>query len=682
MIAVLWLLILLLLAYVIGLALLGMLRIRPEPMLERIVYAIPLGLGVIAYLVLLLGLLGLLTLWWVLSGLLVVGVASIVRSNWVDHRSNMSYTTYREPRHNLTPSSRTLRWPGYLAFFCIAIFGAIIFVNCFVPPGGHEWDALSYHLAAPKVYIQNHRIFYLPTDHHSNFPFAMEMLFTVGLLFRGYALANLLHFATFCLCIAAIFVVARKHLADGAGPIAAAAFIVSPIVIWESGAAYIEMGLALFLLVSIAAVLEYRSTNESKWLALSGALMGFALSVKALALLPFVLVTLLLIVQKVPFRSARIFLMWSIVVGCPFYVKSWIQTRNPVYPFAYSVFRNSRDWNAGLAAGYALEQKGFGQSRDRTSVSDDLSSAHMFYSPPSIMDRARNLLLAPFDLVALPRIFYNFNDPGIHAHVGFLFLALAPLSLIANRQSGVIRWLGLLSVLWFVAWSQTMQYVRYLIPILPLLVLIGGDGASRLIRPFPAFAVLPALAILFQAGLSLGHFGSAFPDQIRRATNKMEAEEYLRRTVDVYESEQWLNTNATRDAGVILFEDTRGFYLDRPYLWGNSPHSLYIPYDSFRSGANMAKWFLDRGYQYALVNLRFTPGHDNIEDIQKMSDSVRAGAEAGLMLEWYRKSTPGERWRGLLGDAIENGAAVVLTEGCARSVVVLEFRRSAGMTAR
>src|SRR5205085_10367980 len=102
----------------------------------------------------------------------------------------------------------------------------------------HEWVALSSHLAVPKIYLEHHRIVYLPTDHHSNFPFLVEMLFTIGLLFDGYALANLFHFACGALCVAALWMLGRRYFTPAAGRIAALAFATTPIVLWEAGAAY------------------------------------------------------------------------------------------------------------------------------------------------------------------------------------------------------------------------------------------------------------------------------------------------------------------------------------------------------------------------------------------------------------------------------------------------------------
>src|SRR5207249_472561 len=140
-------------------------------------------------------------------GMILLGLASIPGFRRLFSKADYAATT-EAARQIESPQ----KWINVLATLILASVGIIVLVNCFVPPGAHEWDALSYHLAAPKVFIQHHRIVYLPTDHHSNFPFTMQMLFLIGLLFNGYGLANLIHFATGALAVGMLFVLARKRL--------------------------------------------------------------------------------------------------------------------------------------------------------------------------------------------------------------------------------------------------------------------------------------------------------------------------------------------------------------------------------------------------------------------------------------------------------------------------------------
>ncbi|MGC8667272.1 MAG: ArnT family glycosyltransferase [Chthonomonadales bacterium] len=688
------------LAHGVGLAVLRSLAVKLDRAGERIAYATALGLGVIAYGVLAIGLAGQLTAGGLFALTAVLGCASAavligvgkarIRDpfpNFLPGRPTKENepcalsagdTPGRADLHSggTNPAAFGSRLVVATAVAALLVLALIAMINCFVPPGAHEWDALSYHLAAPKVFIRQHRIVYLPTDHHSNFPFTVEMLFTAGLLLQGYALANLMHFSMGVLCIVLLWTMGRRYFGPAAAALAALVFATAPIVVWEAGSAYIELGLTLFSLASIAALLRYEESRLPSWIALAGVLAGFALSVKALALIPFAASALILGFLRPGLKRWGLFVGIALAVGSPFYIKSWIWTGNPVYPFAYRIF-GGRDWSADRAAAYAAEQQSFGQSGNRTTVADDANGLAAVYSKPSVAQRLRNLILAPFDLVALPSLFYNHNDPGVRTHLGFLWLSLAPLALLTRRRlipCKAFAILAAIALLWFLAWDLSMQYVRYLIPVLALASLIGGAAAESLVEGRRVFGGAVGAAVVVQFLFTLLYYGPTLPAQWIRASDASAREEYLERSVNCYGAEMWINQHTPKDAGVVLFEDTRGFYLDRPYLWGNSPHSAYIPYERFHSGRDMADWFLAHAIQYAILNLQFAPANDGPDARMALIEAVQNGTTPRLAMEWYApERQQGEKWRALVGDAMRTGAAVPIPEACSRATVVLRF---------
>ncbi len=669
MTAILLLLLFLAAAAAVGRRILDLLRLADVPALERLVYSIAFGLGAIGYYVLLVGLLGYLRPLPVL-----LGVAVLVMIAWPGAR--LALADVREAVH-------VGRWSlgATLAGLVFAAAGAVVLVSCFVPPGSHEWDALSYHLAAPKVYLQHGRIVYIPTDHHTNFPFLVQMLFTLGLMVHGLPLAQLFHASTWALLIVMTWSVGERRFSPHAGRIAALVVASTPIFVWEAGAPYIDVAYALYALLAVAAAIEYRATRRPGWLVASALSVGFCLSVKTLAVTLFAALLGWLLLRalcsgrqarRVGIRHAALFALVGGIVGSPFYIKSWVQTGNPVYPFAYRLF-GGRDWNQSLADAYSNQQVSFGLGTAAPTPLEDLAGRKAEVGPKDAATRMRHALLAPFGLVALPRLFYDPQDFGVFTHLGYLWLALPPLLLIAGGSSASVLVGGLALVLLLI-WSQSMQYVRYAMPLVPLFALLGGDAAARLWRSsrFAAGAVGVVLAV--QCLLCLGYFLPQVPALLAIARSKERQEKYLTSQVNVYAAQRWINLNAPADAGVVLFEEARGLYLDRPYLWGNSFHSLYIPYDTFQSSRQMVDWFLNHGVRYALVNLQFSPymTGDNISEYRM---AVRSGDVINLFLRLYQPGKPGdERWRGLLGDALRSGDAVFVPEASVRGVVTLAFR--------
>src|SRR5436305_85057 len=134
-----------------------------------------------------------------------------------------------------------------LVLLCL-ILGAITLMGALAPPNGDDWDSLTYHLAAPKLYLAHHRIFFVPYDSHTDFPFTMEMLYTLGLAYGGAAGAKLFHWAAGWLTAIGIAAFSRRlFLAREGGvvmpiwapPLAAALFFSIPQVQWQATTAYV-----------------------------------------------------------------------------------------------------------------------------------------------------------------------------------------------------------------------------------------------------------------------------------------------------------------------------------------------------------------------------------------------------------------------------------------------------------
>ncbi|MES2463737.1 MAG: hypothetical protein V4671_24475, partial [Armatimonadota bacterium] len=146
------------------------------PPLESSIFVLAAGIGSLAYLTLVVGLLrqanaaafGIL-----LGAAALVGVFFLVRS----------------PRGAMLMESResvAARPVWYLAAAAaLGLIGLLTAIAALAPPSFLEWDSLAYHLAVPKTYLAQGRIFYIPYDHHSNFPFTLEMLYLLMMVPAG-----------------------------------------------------------------------------------------------------------------------------------------------------------------------------------------------------------------------------------------------------------------------------------------------------------------------------------------------------------------------------------------------------------------------------------------------------------------------------------------------------------------
>jgi hypothetical protein len=680
---------------------LGVLRDCP---LERFVYSATFGLGVAAYGVFALGLVGLLafwpvTVWWLV--LAAVGARAML-ANARDFGAGI--------RAYMQTYLSAFSWPSLWIVLCtlaLLACGLAAVLACFLPPTGYEWDAISYHLADPKIFLADHRITSLPTEHHSNFPFTMEMLFAVGLLYQGYALADLFHFLT----VLALLAFCHRLLSPLAGYAAAVLFATTPPVLWEAHTAYIDLGLGLFATLAAFALapppaltpdpsptLRERGdappyegegrgevpAPESGWIVLAGTMMGFALGTKYLALLPFILVGGMLILRRAPLCAIALYAGIAIAIASPWYLKNIVLMRNPVYPYFYKLFPQSRYWSQDRADAYQSEQRSFGYPPARDRPAETL----------------QNLMQLPWNLLVNAERFANRGNFTFMEPIGGLYAAFGFALLFLRRVPRTVRALMLLGVAQVVAWFWVAQVGRYLVAILPLLAVGAGYAVWCLTQPemrwalgvgrwvgWLAGALVAGQAVMLfwglfalptrprevlEAGLPLNFMTSLSIPEIAPMLGQPDAADaYLRRSLEFYSAVEWINKNTQPEDGVILYEDTRGFYLDRPYLWGNGPHSAYIPYDTLPSGQELTRWLLAHGIRYALINMKWSPQNGRDE---ALPSGPNQNEEAALR-RWYAdvKGSP-ERWRNLLGEALRTeGWSVEFKEN---GVVVLRLPES------
>jgi hypothetical protein len=396
-----------------------------------------------------------------------------------------------------------------------------------------------------------------------------------------------------------------------------------PIVLWEVTTAYIDLATALYTVLAAYFLLDYFDNSDRRSLIGCGIAAGFAASTKmtGLALIPLLAIWLVIDQSAVVaalrrrqagtthanqagteaghygrvFARALMFCGIALLVCSPWYLKTLIYTGNPVYPFFYSIF-GGRDWTAELARNYTMSQMEFGMGHGLAS-----------------------LLFLPYDLTFHWREFCDKGQPWLF--VGPILLAAVPLLFLARCRptadaSGLLfapkhrKLVGL--TLFFVAqlviWFALTQQSRYLTPAFAILAVIiaaiaYADERLRITRvalyiTFAATALFGVLTLGFQIVTAAPFvFGSETQDR------------YLSKTLPIYPAEKWINEHTPPDARIALFGDTRGFYLDRDYVWADWGHNK--PFTRrFASVDGFVAYLRSQGVTYAIVNSRWMPAPD------------------------------------------------------------------------
>lgn len=540
---------------------------------ERSLYGAAVGLGILAYGVLALGLLGLLKTW-----ILSLWVAALAVGGFKEHAPLAS-----DIFSSFAAMKRLTRGDKWCLAACF-LLGLFMLIGAAAPPSGSDWDGLSYHLAAPKVYLQHGKILFIPYDHHTNFPFTVEMFYTLGLALAHPGAARVFHTVLGLLCAFGIGLFWSRFVGHRFAVLPPLVFLSAPLVSWSGTVAYNDLGMALYVFLAAFGVAVWLEETRRQWLLLAGVCAGFALGTKMTSMVPTaILVAWMLTSSGKPagqrLKEIAVFLLPAVLIGSPWYIKTWLWTGNPVYPFFYSVF-GGVNWDAEAARMYAQEQGSFGVGRSLASF-----------------------LMLPYSLTFRPELFSK--GVGVFGSPGPVYLScilpLLPISRPINRRIAALGWF---SLAYMIAWFFLTQQSRYLLCIMPMLSLLAAwtlscgfaHGKMRVASLFGfALQILVLTLLLF----------SLIKPSIPAALGAVSPDDYLEKTLDVYSAQRWINENTPPSSRILLFEETRGFYLDRSYMWANPGHHTLIPYKRFKSEDDMLAYFKNLGYTHILLNRRW-----------------------------------------------------------------------------
>ncbi len=474
--------------------------------LEGALLCTGLGMGVIAYEVLLLGLLGLLTQPVLMALVALNGVPAVGflgrRAEWRRLRSRLRRPVFGS-RFNATIA--ILGFASALMTLAMAL----------VPPRGY--DALMFHLEGPRFFLEAGRILPSVDQWWLNLPFTVEMLYLVGLAFGLESFSSLLHFAFAVLLILATFAIG-KRLSSARDAWLAVAILLGILVMsaWAS-LANIDFGWAFFELLCLLALLGWRRSGAQRYLVLAGMYLGLALGSKYLALSGAAMYVLFVFFAQGtnPLRdrinSSAILAAAAGAIMLPWYLKNWLWLGDPVFPY--------------LIGGARLNP-------------DRMASYFQYIRQYGAIDGPLDALLLPVDIFLRPERFSETFPMGSTPNLLFL---LAPFYLLDRKKKRtlILDLLLLLVVFRFVTWALGARNLRILLPMLPLVSLFAARGIDNLEWPAGgrltirhAAVVLAVLLVGISLLLRIALFLSTQPSPVLIGLESRE--DFLSRTVSTH----------------------------------------------------------------------------------------------------------------------------------------------------
>lgn len=420
-------------------------RVSFDNLLETISFSVALGLGAISFLIFLLGLFHVLYPWVLLVSLLICLIPAY----------RLPGQLLRSAREHWPPkSSRTFYWA--LSIAAILVVSAPFFILPLYPPTA--WDVIQYHLAAPKIYIQQHALAFTPYLRYPVFPQTNQMLFTGAMLLYDDALAHLIQFLMMLMLAVAMIGFGMRYLTSRAGWWAVAALLASHLVIWLGSTAMVDTGLMLFVFLSAYALWNWYQEKRFFWLVLSGILSGLAFGSKFTgAVFPVIYCATLLVAssRRDRLRAPLVLGGVALLVAAPWMLRGIYYSGNPLFPFFEDFFVSI-----------------FGQRQvDPAGFSDQVAGSIWIGTPRTLV----SLLKLPWNLLFEQDLFIP------EAPLSKICIVLLPVTSVVAYFNSKIRWLLLLALAYTIFWFFGYQILRYLVPALPFYCLATAGAIDWLI---------------------------------------------------------------------------------------------------------------------------------------------------------------------------------------------------------
>jgi hypothetical protein len=558
----------------------------PSRGMERLWLAWVGGLGLLSVSTLLLGMLGMLYTWLFAALLLPCALGGL----WLLAHSGV----VRAARDWLAWNQAG--WFRVLAYLLILLSaGSVLWIwltHALMPP--YEWDELIYHLTVPKLFNQAHATIFIPWNCFSLWPLNNEMLFGIALLLGSDVAPHLITLCMAMLTLGGLLLVARQHFDDRVGIVAVALFLSVPLVKRLAGTALIDIALGMYVLAAFAMYLRWQQERCWQWLVLCGVMCGFTAGSKlsgAAFLGLFGLLVLLDGVRQRPLHVQKIvancllFSMAGVLVVSAWYIRSFVYTGNPVWPFAYSLF-GGKDWDA-LGNEYL------------TQAQLDVISPNFARTPYWLLQSFIYMITQPFELGRFAGGF------GVVIPVGTLAASL--LMLRSPRALGqMLLVCGVFYLLWF---AFLPLQIRYLMPVLPLMVLATAYLFVWMYQNvrFPFFRIVLALVLIIILTYNwpwiVAEDRELLASHMPVLRGEISADEWIDKVHKGHKLIRYANENLPNNARILLIPyEVRTFYLDKDYVWGSLTTQRIIPFEQFSTADELAVWLRELGITHVIDN--------------------------------------------------------------------------------
>jgi 4-amino-4-deoxy-L-arabinose transferase-like glycosyltransferase len=510
-----------------------------------------------------------------------------------------------------------------------------------VPPV--DRDALTHHLAVPKMYLRNGGIYEIPHVPFSYYPMNLDLLYMIPLYFGNDIVPKYIHFGFALLTAGVVISHLYRRLCSPTGALLGGLLFLSlPVIIKLSITVYVDLGLIFFSTAALLQLLRWVETGyRLKYFVLSGVFAGLSMGTKPNGLLAY-----FLLVSAIPFlyhsaigtqwqnRDERqrahsrppmalkalglsaAFAAIALMVYSPWMLRNYYWTGNPVYPMAVKFF--GPHIRAGNVSGAVEEEPVTVVEKEETHEQRE------GYGPFILRKMVYGETL--FEILTIPlRIFFQGQDDNPRLFDGrlnpylliFPIVAILGLRVPRNRPLWLqmeVRLLGVFSLLYLLfAFFLVDMRIRYIGPIIPPLTILAVIGLCDLIGFIKTrcpvrlqWLSLRGAGVVFLAMLALNaaYLAKQFDvvDPISYLQGKLSREEYIQKFRPEYAALSFANQNLPETSRILgLFNGNRIYYSQRDLICDSEAFRDAL--HASRSAADLARQLESNKISHLLVRL-------------------------------------------------------------------------------
>ena len=531
---------------------------------EELCFSAVSGLGLLAYLFLLVG----------LAHLLYATVIYVVLAVWAVFGLFQSYRFIVSFAAPIQRGARVLASsPVYAIISGLAMVAFFLSVTRALAPPHGATDPLAYQLALPKIFLLKHHLSFEPTITGALYPSFVGILFLIGISLQNGILAQLIHLFLGALCVVAICSFCKTYFSLRIGIWAGTIFSFVPILVVFGSQGYVDVGLCFFQFMAFWALIGWVYHSDQKMLVLAGLTTGLALGTKHQGM-PTLLLGVAAILMSVTLRgggasnmvrNVGIFIAAAATVVGPWYVRAYVEAGNPIWPVGNSLFENAASFGLSPTFGQGGKEEGISLFRELIPSLSWFTTYRTSMSPWA----------------------WTFSPIGWQKAIGVYFISLVPGILFIRRGRLATSLIMSCGIYYVILIRFLHMNPRYALVLFAFLSVLAGIVAEHLSSNRNT-GVSNVFKIAFVATLCLN---IAWCFAMARSTldvalGRESREHFLQKTESNYGLYKVINENLDENATVLLQGIVKGYYCNREYLWDH-PHQDVLRYERHRTAEEL-----------------------------------------------------------------------------------------------